>query len=178
MKRWTSLILILAVLSALFGCSGQTAPPQNPVAFYYPAEDTVYDGKTTVLHKEIRDGAGYEEDIEGLLALYLKGPSSESLRSPFPRRVTVAKFSTTSNTITLEMSSEFAQLSGIDLTLACACLANPLFDLTQLERIQFFATDAQLDGQPSITLDRNDILYFDTPSPIKETAEPTESTAN
>ena len=162
MKRMTSILLILALLPALVGCSPKAEPPQSPVTFYYPADDTIYDGKTAVIHQEIRDAAGYEEDIEGLLNLYLKGPASESLRSPFPRQVKVTRYSTNSNTINLVLSSEFAQLSGIDLTLACACLANTLFELTQLERVQFFATDSQLDGQDSITLDRNDIYLADT----------------
>ena len=173
MKRWISLLLISAFLLTVFGCAQQTTPPEMPVTFYYPAADTVYDGKSTVLHSEIRDGAEYESNIAGLLNLYLKGPVSESLRSPFTQRVTVTRYAVTSNMINLELSSEFAQLSGVNLTLACACIANTLFDLTELERIQIFATDSQLDGQTSITLDRNDILYTDIPVATDEVSEST-----
>ena len=60
MKRMTSILLILALLPALVGCSPKAEPPQSPVTFYYPADDTIYDGKTTVIHQEIRDAAGYE----------------------------------------------------------------------------------------------------------------------
>ncbi len=171
MKRWTSLLLIFAFLLAASGCSRNAAPPTTPVTFYYPAVETVYDGKTAVIHPEIRDGAGYEADTEGLLALYLQGPASETLRSPFPSQVTLIRYSTTSNTANVVLSSEFAQLSGIDLTLACTCIANTLFDLTQLERLQIFATNSQLDGQTSIILARDDIYYLDTVAPTEEPAD-------
>ena len=168
MKRWTSLLLIFAFLLATSGCTRTAAPPKIPVTFYYPAAETIYDGETVVIHSEIRDGAGYESDIEGLLTLYLQGPASEALRSPFPSQIAVIRYSTTANTANLVLNSEFAQLSGIDLTLACACIANTLFDMTQLERIQIFATNSQLDGQSSIILDRDDIYYLDTVTPTEE----------
>ena len=175
MKRQTIFVLILVLLLFIAGCTPNAAPPKNPVTFYYPAQDTVYDGKTPVIHPEIRDGASYEEDIAGLLALYLKGPSSETHRSPFPRGVTLTRFYTTSNTASMELSSEFAQLSGIDLTLACACIANTLFDLTGMDRIQIFVTDSQLDGQTSITLNRDDFYFTDAPLATEASSETTET---
>ena len=170
MKRWTILLLILVFLVTAAGCAQKAPDTATPVTFYYPADKTVYDGLTSMLHPEIREGAGYEDDIAGLMNLYLKGPRLEELRSPFPRQITVHKYSSTSNTATLELSSEFAQLSGIDLTVACACIANTLFDLTQVDRVQIFANDAQLDGQTSITLERDDFLYADIPVATNDTA--------
>ena len=178
MKQWISLLLIAVFLLAATGCVRQTTPPELPVTFYYLAADTVYDGESTVLHKEIRDAAEYESDLVGLMDLYLKGPVSETFRSPFPRGVTVTRYAATANMINLELSSEFAQLSGINLTLACACLANTLFDLTELERVQILVTDAQLDGQTSITLDRDDILYWDDSSRADETTLPADTSGN
>lgn len=175
MKRWISLLLILVLLSSALGCVQSAPSPKVPVTFYYPAEKTVYDGKTAVIHKEVRDGAGYEDDMEGLLNVYLKGPSSEALRSPFPRLVTVTRFASTANMAVVELSAGFAQLSGIDLTVACVCIANTLFDLTQLDRVQIIATDSQLDGQASIALDRDDFYFADVPLATEATSEATET---
>lgn len=175
MRRWTTLCLILAVLVAATGCSHQAAPPKLPVTFYYPASDVIYDGKTGIIHSEIRESSGYEGQIEELLDLYFQGPVSSSLRSPFPRHVTVSRYATTANTAILELSSEFAQLGGIDLTLACACIANTLFDLTQLERVHIIAMDSLLDGQASIDLNRDDIFYVDIPSPAQNPSDATAS---
>lgn len=173
MRRWPILLLILVILITGMGCTPKAAQPEKPVNFYYPAVTTVYDGKTPVIQPEIRDGVGYEGGIAGLISLYLKGPSSDTLRSPFPQGVSVIRFSSTSNTATLELSQEFSQLSGIDLTLACACIANTLFDLTELDRVQIFAADSQLDGQASISLDRDDIYYMDDPTAGEAPAETT-----
>lgn len=175
MKRWTAALLAFAILCALPGCTRKAPAPKSPVSFYYPAVEVIYDGKTHVIQAETREGAGYEEDIAGLLNLYLRGPISETLRSPFPGRVTVSHFSTTANTAILELSSEFSQLVGIDLTLACACIANTLFDLTQLQRVQIFATDAMLDSQASITLERDDLYFTDVPAPVTDATEGTAS---
>ena len=174
MKRWISLLLALVFLLSAFGCTQTSPAPKQPVTFYYPAVETVYDGKAPVIHPEIRDGSGYEDNMEGLLNLYLKGPSSEDLRSPFPRQVTVSRFAVTPNIATLVLSSEFAQLGGIDLTMACVCIANTVFELTGLDRIQISSADSQLDGQASITLERDDIYWMDVPQP---TEEPTQTTA-
>lgn len=162
MKRWMSLLLVITCLIPLVGCTQTSPAPKRPVNFYYPATETIYNGKTPFIQAEVRDGSGYEEDIAGLLDIYLNGPVSEGLRSPFPRRAKVTRFAASSNVATLELSSEFSILSGIDLTVACACIANTLFDLTEVYRVQIYATDSQLDNQTSIVLDRDDIYYTDT----------------
>lgn len=171
MKRWISLLLVIVVLLTLAGCAQTTPAPERPVNFYYPANETIYDGKTPVIQAETREGSGYEEDIAGLLTVYLRGPVSEELRSPFPRWVKVTHFAASANIATLELSSEFSLLSGIDLTIACACIANTLFDLTDVHRVQIYAADSQLDSQTAIVLDRDDIYFADTQDVIDSVSE-------
>ena len=88
-----------------------------------------------------------------------------ALRSPFPAHLRVTRYATTGSTAILTLSTELSYLNGIDLTLACVCIANTLFDLTELSRVQIFAADAQLEGQSSITLERDDVYLIDTPAP-------------
>ena len=167
MKHRISIILIVSILLCLCSCANDTRPAKVPVNFYYLAKDVSYNGKSEILLPEEREGAGHEADIEGLLNQYLKGPVSDTLRSPFPAHVSVNRYATTANMVVLELSSEFAQLTGIDLTIACSCITRTLFDLTQLERVMISVTDAQLDGQASITFDLNDIYFVDAPSSDK-----------
>ena len=176
MKQRISIILIISLLLCLYGCAKDASPAEIPVNFYYLAKDISYNGKSEILLPEEREGVGYEADIEGLLNQYLKGPVSDTLRSPFPAHVRVTRYATTANMAILELSTEFAQLTGIDLTVACSCLNRTLFDLTQLERVMISVTDAQLDGQASITFDLNDIYFVDTPS-SDETPDATVSPA-
>lgn len=173
MKRWITIILLITFLFSATGCGRKTSLPKQPVTFYYPAADFTYNGKTEVIHSEVRDCSGYRDNMVDLLNIYLQGPVSETLRSPFPRQVTVSRYSTTANTAIVELSSDFAGLSGIDLTLACACIASTLFDFTQLTRVQISATDAQLDGQDSILLEPNDLYMVDTPDPATNQPENT-----
>ena len=157
MKQRISIILIISLLLCLYGCAKDASPAKIPVNFYYLAKDISYNGKSEILQ-------------------YLKGPVSDTLRSPFPAHVRVTRYATTANMAILELSTEFAQLTGIDLTVACSCLNRTLFDLTQLERVMISVTDAQLDGQASITFDLNDIYFVDTPS-SDETPDATVSPA-
>ena len=173
MKHWISLLLIISILLCLCSCAKDTRPAKIPVNFYYLASEVSYNGTSEILLSEEREGAGYEADVEGLLNQYLKGPISNAMRSPFPAHVTVARYATTANAVILELSGEFAQLTGIDLTVACACLSRTLFELTQLEKVMISATDAQLDGQASITFDLNDIHFVDTPLPSGKTSNTT-----
>lgn len=173
MKRWFACLMTAALLLSLLGCAKDAPPPQKPVNFYYPATDTVYDGKTEILHAEVRESANFDGDIPELLNLYLQGPVSESLRSPFPRQITVTRYASTANTAIVELSNEFSHLVGIDLTVACACIARTLFDLTDLDRVQLSATDAQLEGQAYLSWERDDIHYMDTPDPTAESSEST-----
>ena len=163
MKRLLTLCCVLALLCTSMGCSTKTKPPKKPVTFYYLTQDTICDGKTEIIQPEERESAGYESNMEALLNIYLQGPRSISLRSPFPAHLTVTRYATTGSTAILTLSTELSYLSGIDLTLACVCIANTLFDLTELSRVQIFAADAQLEGQSSITLERDDVYWIDTP---------------
>lgn len=177
MKHRISLILIISILLCLCSCAKDTRPAKSPVNFYYLGKEISYDGESEILLSEEREGAGYEADVEGLLTQYLKGPISESLRSPFPANVSVSRYATTANFVILELSDEFAQLTGIDLTVACACLSRTLFDLTQLDQILISATGTQLDGQASISFDLNDIYFVDNPLPSGETSDATATPA-
>lgn len=164
MKRSLILLLVIALTILSVGCDRTPAPPKQPVTFYYPVSNPVYDGKTGLIHSEVRDSTGLNDNMTELINLYLRGPLSETLRSPFPENVTVTRYSTTANTVILELSSEFANLSGIDLTLACACMAHTLLDMTGLERFQISAADSMLDGMSTITMERNDLYMTDTPN--------------
>ena len=175
MKRLTILTLCLCVLISAVGCARNEAPPKSPVSFYYPLAETVYDGSSPVIQPEAREGAGFEDDTEGLLNLYLQGPTTDTLRSPFPSGVTVSRYTTTANTAILELNSEFAGLSGIGLTLACVSVAYTLFDLTGLDRVQLSVADAQLDGQDFVTFVRDTIYFTDATDPTGNTSEATAS---
>lgn len=171
MKRLTALILCVALLLFLGGCAGKKGPLQKPVAFYYRTAEVIYDGKTAMIGFEERESAGYEDNMIQLLNVYFAGPSSEKYRSPFPANLKAVSYSVLGSAVILELSSEFAQLSGVDLTIACACIAGTILSMTELDRVQISAADTPLDGQASIIMNRGNVLLLDMIGDPAETQE-------
>ena len=121
MKRVLMLILTAAlVLSA--GCSGQKSTGTgNQLDFYYvvrEAENLTEDDTIGIEQRNSYAGA-----LAPMLELYFRGPQDEKLISPFPSGTELIKAEDTDGVLELTMSSEFFSLQGVDLTLACGCLA-------------------------------------------------------
>ena len=163
MKRVTSLALILALLFCS-ACGIRKQPLQKPVNFYYCTAEVAYDGLTGIMATEQRESVHFENDMTALLNAYLQGPTEEELVSPFPSDVTVVNCYTSGSTVLVVLSSEFAQLTGIDLTVACACLSSTVFELIEQDRIQISAFESQLVGQTVLTVDRNTMFMVDIPT--------------
>ena len=62
----------------------------------------------------------------------------------------------------IRLSKEFSQLSGIRLTVACACLSLTLFDLTDAARVRIVSPAAEKLPAVDITLCRTDLILTDT----------------
>lgn len=183
MKRLIALLLSAALLLAfLTACAPEQEPPHSPVAYFYPTE-TIYSGhhdkphfdhSTTVLRAEAGEAVGHEKDYLYLTNMYFHGPKDASLHNPFPKGLAVLEFRMTNNTVILELSSNYASLSGIDLTIASACIAKTLHAMTGCNRVQLSAYNAFLDGSPFIFIDCNDLMEIDIP--VLPSESPTEST--
>ena len=64
--------------------------------------------------------------------------------------------------VILVMSSQFSNLSGIELTTACSALLMTIHDYTGAQTLQISAKDAQLDDKNEIILTMDDIVLIDT----------------
>ena len=82
MKKIMSLLLCMLTLFSIAGCK-KTESYTNPVTFYYLGNDLSYDAQASAIQGETREGAGMVT-LENMLTLYLQGPESEELSSPFP----------------------------------------------------------------------------------------------
>lgn len=159
MKQLTALLLCAALI--LSACAAKTEPLHKPATFYYRTVRATYDGSTPIIASEERESALFGDDMVQLLNNYFSGPVSETLVSPFPKNLKVSSYSTLGSTVMLELSSEFAQLSGLGLTIACACIASTVLSVPGFEQIQISAANSQLDGQRNIMLNRDSILLLD-----------------
>ncbi len=159
MKKWVSLLLSVVIVLLLSACS--PTPMKDPGKLYYKRIEPSYGSIDSVIAPETKEMSGIGNDIGKILDLYFEGPEDPSLESPFPRNTTVVKWATIDNTLLLTFSKEFGQLSGVDLTIACGCIARTITELTSIQRINFQVENTLLNGEHSISMSRKNLELID-----------------
>lgn len=144
MKRILSLLLIISLLLPLAGCA--TGRIHTPGNFYYRRTETEYDGTDGIISPEQRELKDIQDDIGAILQEYLSGPASNDLESPFPRDTELVQWQMIQTSLHINLNTAFAELSGIDLTIACACIARTMLELTDATTIRICADGALLNG--------------------------------
>lgn len=165
MKRCIILFLILLNLFSFAGCKQKKTDFVEPVVFYYCSDITDNNISDASFHNvfvpETHEGAGFSNDAVGLLSLYLNGPLAQDLVSPFPSGMTVIAVQTNNEKTTIILSDEFAELTGLDLTIACTCLAMTVFQWNECDFVEISAESVLLDKQSSITIEREKLVFSD-----------------
>ena len=157
MKKWISMILALVLLFGLVGCR-----QQESIHFYYPRTQIQYGVADGVIAAEPRELEGTNRSLEFILKLYLEGPVSQDLRSPFPKGTALANLKQEQDTIVVTLSPPFGLLEDLDYIIACACVASTCFALTEAESVTV-AT-----GQTQMTLTRDNLSLADQAASIPE----------
>lgn len=154
------LIAALLCFLFLFGCTGpfgQTTP-----RFYYLKNDIEFSGATSVIASESNGGIDTSGPLLTVLEEYLKGPNDGSLHSPFPEGIQIYTAEQREETVILEFNAVLADLTGMDLTLACACASMTCLELTDAQNVSIRARGATLDGATQITMDADSLLLLDS----------------
>lgn len=125
--RRICLLLALLLTLGLTGCLQQEQGTAYAVYYLNRAE-----GAENALASEKRTLPQDTQPVEGLLQLLLTEPQSEVLEKAIPDGVRVRKWSIHNGLLTVDFSSAYASLSGIDLTLADYSV---VLTLTQLEEV-------------------------------------------
>lgn len=159
MKRLFSLILALSLAICLPGC--RKSEFRSPGTFYFYRSDTEFSGTDGVLAPETRELAGIENDLDAILALYCQGPRSAHLESPILKDAPVPSHTLADGTLTLRFSRAFADLEGMELTVAAACLARTFLGLTGAERLVLTADGGLLNGETTMTVTLSDLALRD-----------------
>lgn len=125
--RRICLLLALLLTLGLTGCLEQEQGTAYAVYYLNRAE-----GEENALASEKHTLPQDTQPVEGLLNLLLTEPQSEDLTKAIPDGVRVRKWSIHNGLLTVDFSSAYASLSGIDLTLADYSV---VLTLTQLEEV-------------------------------------------
>lgn len=159
MKRLLSIILPIVLLYFCVGCNGEDI--RSPINFYYCANPVHYNDPQGVISPELRDRSGYQDDLSGLLSLYLQGPLSEGYASPFPQDVQIERISSTGSVTEIQFSKKFSDLTGHKLTLACVCVTMTVMELVPTQAVRIQVAGTQLDGSDYIEMTSQDLIFID-----------------
>lgn len=156
MKRIIAAILVLLIAASTAGCSdGAESATAN---FYYRSADPEYHTNTSVIQSESRRLSVPLSDLNSILQLYLAGPDSPHLVSPFPEGTKLINVQAGKDITEVVLSDEIASVSGVDLMIACACLSTTLLEISQSDTIQIRAETLSLGAQDYIEMDSQSIL--------------------
>lgn len=159
MKSKIALILCLSMVLGLWGC--QPSRLRTPGTFYYLRTQTAYSGSDGVFAPEQRELDGIYQDPMAMLELYCRGPITTGLENPLPAGASVLSCTVDNGTLTLNFTSQLAQLDGIELTAAAGCLAHTFLKLTNAQTLILKADGALLGGQTSMTISLDDLELQD-----------------
>lgn len=149
MKRLFSILLVCVLL--LSGCAIGQGRMKEPVTFHYLRNYNTSDNYKSfftegAMGSEIREAAGHRNDLVYLLSIYLQGPLDPELKRPFPYDCRVVGIVQEDQTLTVKLNAMAANLDEMKLTVACACLAKTVMELTDAETVIIQAIG--LDQQP------------------------------
>lgn len=160
MKRW---IWILPVICCLLTCcTRQGHEITDPVTFYYPRVEPIYGQSDGLIAAQTRSADGDPLDYVYLLSQYLRGPQDAALISPFPKGIKLISLRVDGSTAHVTLSDGITSLGGMDLTLACSCLALTIGGLTQCDTVVIQAENGLLDGSRAIVMRPDSLLLYDS----------------
>mgnify|MGYP001180668790 CR=1 FL=1 len=136
MRRRLSLTAALVLLlSLLCACAAQHAQEmdENGYELYFLSDPNSAGGGDAIRAQEKRltlDGAMETEDcVRALMEALLAGPDEPSLSSPIPEGTALKSLKVSGRRAQIDLSAQYARLTGIDLSLADYCIT---LTLTQL----------------------------------------------
>lgn len=148
MKRMIALLLTLLLL--LTGCTPQ-ATEEEGLRLWFAADAKEWTADAKALDHCPYGGA---ETVPALVAALLEGPPENSgLRSPIPEGTELLDWSVRYGVLSIDLSRNYNDLVGVDMTLADYCLT---LTLTQLKGVN--GLRITVNGQPPAFRDRQ-IFY-------------------
>lgn len=165
MKKAIGGLLALALLLTACTIRQENVGEEDGYLLYFLAEANEARGGDLIRSNyeklDLAEDASLEEQATAVVERLIAGSETGDLRSPLPRGITLLSLTIQDRRVTVDLSSGFAQLSGVELTLADYCLT---LSLTALEGISAVAVTAQgreVGQQPKQIFYERDVLLSD-----------------
>lgn len=161
MKRFLSFLLLIAVFLTFSACQQKPEEPEYTVTVYYKSAAITYGTANGVIAPYSLDATDHENDIRYLLNAYFSVPRSDQYDATFPPNTQLVNLELDGLTAKIILNDEFAKLTGLNLSLACACVTQTVISLTGCREVIISTLNAKLDGQNFITLSSDSYLLLD-----------------
>ena len=142
-KMIACLLMVLLALGMAFGCAPDSLEEEAGLALWFPVAPELEKVSAALGSCPY---TGEEQSIPGLLTALLAGPPAEEqeLSALAPAGTRVLSWSLEDGVANVELSAAYAELVGIDLTLADYCIT---LTLTQLDRVDGVCVTVSGGGQ-------------------------------
>lgn len=163
-------IILLSLCTACKTLNKASEQMVYPVEFYYRRTSIDYGTEDGVISAQTVDIGTSDLEYSELLQQYLDYPVEEGLESPFPKQTQILSINTGNNVITVQLGGAYAGLTGIQATIADACIAKTLLSYTEAEKILLLITDEAGQTVRSKKIAECDVLLFDDSSSTDSTS--------
>lgn len=154
------LILACAALLLLAGCAfvaaKEDAPPEGAYRVYYSAMQDEQAGAAVGWTWRVPASSG--ETAPALMAALLAGPEEPGLSSPFPAGVRLLSWSLDEGELRLDLSEQYGNLSGVDLTLADLCITLTFCQMEEVESVYITVEGREIPYRDTQVLRAGDVL--------------------
>lgn len=174
MRRRLSLTAALVLLlSLLCACAAQHAQEmdENGYELYFLSDPNSAGGGDAIRTQEKRltlDGAMETEDcVRALMEALLAGPDEPSLSSPIPEGTALKSLKVSGRRAQIDLSAQYARLTGIDLSLADYCITLTLTQLPNVNAVSIMADGRELPYRETQVLLSADTLLSSRESGLR-----------
>ena len=164
MKRLLLILVVLLFLLPVCGCKKSAETISNPANFYYRSSSTEFFTDDSVIKPEIRETQQCGENILNIINLYFQGPISDDYTTPFPQELVALEVEQNNESLLIKLNDSFANLNGVDRTLACSCILKTVADLTNCSTVELQFPSPNSDQSNSIQLSVDDLCFIDLDS--------------
>ena len=166
MKKRVLLSAALCLLMAsLWGCSqGSGGTAAGSYRVYYSALSD--QSAPLAVGYETWTPEGESLPVSGLLDALFAGPTASGLTSPFPEGTRLRNWTLEEGCLRLDLSEQYGSLTGVDLTVADACLVLTLCQAEGVESVYVTVEGSEIPYRPIQQLTEEDLLtalYGDRP---------------
>jgi germination protein M len=135
----------------LYGC-GQKEAGDTAIHLYYAVSSNSSGDTNSAL--DSLDWTGEERDIEGIFSALCQPPDDPGLYSMIPQGTALQDWEMEEGCLSLDLSGEYATLSGVKLTIANYCIALTMTQLPQVTGVAITADGETMTDQPVLSADQ------------------------